>query len=91
MKISVKDLESCSQTIYDFLGEGLVPIGMIRPPTNIGSATVCQTLLATFIAVDYSLAYDVVMERLILVDLQAVTSIWSLAIKFPTDLGVNYV
>ncbi|XP_062119315.1 pyrophosphate--fructose 6-phosphate 1-phosphotransferase subunit beta-like [Humulus lupulus] len=32
MKLSIKDLEPCKQTIYGFSSEGLAPIGLIRLP-----------------------------------------------------------
>ena len=37
MKLSVKDLEPCNQTIYGFSGEGLAPTGSIRLPNTAGT------------------------------------------------------
>ena len=91
MKLSVKDLEPCNQTIYDFSGEGLAPAGSIRLPVTAGTAPATRTLLATFIVVDCPSAYNAVIGRPILVDLRAVTSVWHLAMKFLTDAGVGRV
>ena len=52
MKLSIKDLEPCNQTIYGFFGEGLAPIGSIRLPVTVGTALANRTLLTTFIVVD---------------------------------------
>ena len=91
MKLSVNDLEPCNQTIYGFSGEGLTPTGSIRLPVTAGTAPTIRTLLTTFIVVDCPSAYNVVIGTPILVDLRAVTSIWHLAMKFPTDAGVGRV
>ena len=87
MKLSVKDLEPCNQTIYGFSGEGLAPAGMIKIPVTMGSAPASRTLLSTFVVVDCPSAYNAIIGRPILVDLRAVISMWHLAMKFPTDAG----
>ena len=89
MNLSVQDLEPCNQTIYGFFGEGLTPTGSIRLLVTTSTAPTNRTLLTTFIVVDFPLAYNAVIGRPILVDLQAVTSIWHLAMKFPIDAGVG--
>ena len=88
MKFSIKDLEPCNQTIYGFSGEGLAPTGSIRLPITAGTAPTNRTLLTTFIVVDCPSVYNAVIGRPILVDLRVVTSIWHLAMKFPTDAGI---
>ena len=75
MKLSIKDLEPCNQKIYGFSGEGLTPAGSIRLPVIAGIVPATRTLLATFIVVDCPSAYNAVIGRPILVDLQAVTSV----------------
>ena len=74
-----------------FFGEGVAPTGSIRLPVTGGTAPTNRTLLTTIIIVDCPSAYNVVIGRPILVDLRAVTSIWHLAMKFPTDIGVGCV
>ena len=91
MKLSVKDLESCNQTIYDFSGEGLAPAGLIRLPVTTDTAPATRTLLATFIVVDCPSVYNAVIGRPILVNLRVVTSMWHLAMKFPIDAVVGRV
>ena len=91
MKLSVKDLEPCNQTIYGFSGEGLAPAGMIKLPVTTGTAPASRTLLATFVVVDCPSAYNAVIGRPILVELRAIISMWHLAMKFPTDAGVGCV
>ena len=56
-----------------------------------GTAPANRTLLTTLIVVDCPSAYNAVIGRPILVDLRAVTSIWHLTMKFPTDAGVGYI
>ena len=91
MKLPVKDLEPCNQTIYGFSEEGHAPARSIRLPITAGTTPTNRTLLTTFIVVDCPLAYNAVIGRPILVDLRAVTSIWHLAMKFPTDAGIGCV
>ena len=62
---------------------------MIKLPITTGGALLCKTLLATFIVVDCPSAYDVVMGRTNLVDLEALFFIHHLAMKFPTAKGVG--
>ena len=52
MKLSVKDLEPCNQTIYGFFGEGLAPAGSIKLPVTTGTPPATRTLLTTFVVVD---------------------------------------
>ena len=91
MKLSVKDLEPCNQTIYGFSGEGLAQVGSIRLPVTAGTAPANRTLLTTFIVFDCPSTYNAGIGTPILVDLRAVTSVWHLAMKFPTDAGVGCV
>ena len=70
MRLSSKDLEPSNQTIYGLSGEGMTPVGMIKLPVITGTAPLCKTLLTTFIVVNCPSAYNVVMGRPILVDLQ---------------------
>ena len=70
MKLSVKDLEPCNQTIYGFSGEGLAPTGSIRLQVTAGTAPVNRTLLTTFIVVDCPSTYNAIIGRPISVDLQ---------------------
>ena len=91
MKLSVKDLEQCNQTIYGFSSDGLAPTGSIRLPVTAGTGPANRTLLTTFIVVDCPSAYNAVIGRPILVDLRVVTSMWHLAMKFLTDAGVGRV
>ncbi|XP_062114478.1 uncharacterized protein LOC133825568 [Humulus lupulus] len=91
MKLLVQDLEPCNHTIYGFTKEGLTPAGSIRLLVTTGTTPGNRTILATFIVVNFPSAYNVVIGRPILVDLQVVMSIWYLAMKFPTDSGIRYV
>lgn len=89
MRLSSKDLEPCNQTIYEFSGEGMTPNGMIKLPITPGITPLSKTMLAKFIAVDCPSAYNVVMDRPILVELRAVVSIHHLTMKFPTTKGIG--
>lgn len=67
----------------------MTPIGMIRLPITAATLTLSRTILANFIVVEFPSAYNVVMRRPILVELQAVVSIHHLMIKFPSAEGVG--
>lgn len=69
----------------------MTPTEMIKLPVTTGTTPLCKTLLATFIIVDRLSAYNVVMGRLIFVDLQAVVSIHHLTMKFPTAEGIRHL
>ena len=75
MKLTVKDLTPCSQVIYGFTGECLAPAGTIKLSITVGDAPRHETVMTEFLVVDFSLAYNVVLGRPLLMALHSAVSI----------------
>ena len=69
----------------------MVYIGQIRLSFTIRDIGHQATTLTEFLRVDYPSAYNVVLERPIMNDLDLITSTRSLTIKFLTPNGVGCV
>ncbi|XP_028120239.1 uncharacterized protein LOC114317675 [Camellia sinensis] len=66
-------------------------MGSIDLPITIGKYPQQSTKLRTFLIIDCPSAYNIILGRTALNALQAVTSTYHLAMKFPTDQGVGIV
>lgn len=69
----------------------MTSIGSIDLPITIGEYPQQSTKLFTFLVINCLFAYNIILGRTTLNALQAVTSTYYLAMKFPTDQGVGTV
>ena len=72
-------------------GEGTVSIGEIDLAITMGDYPIWITKIVEFVVVDIPSAYNVILERPILISLGAVSSVRYLSLKFPTPKGVGII
>ncbi|XP_062100642.1 uncharacterized protein LOC133806568 [Humulus lupulus] len=87
MGLGVKHLKACHSSLYRFTGDLIQPLGVIELALTMGEQPRQTTIMANFIVVDCALAYAV-LGRPSLRELKAITSIYHLAVKFPTPKGI---
>uniref|UniRef100_A0A803NRP0 Uncharacterized protein n=1 Tax=Cannabis sativa TaxID=3483 RepID=A0A803NRP0_CANSA len=75
--------------MYGFSGANNAPCGKIKLPLNIGTAPIQTTIMAMFIVVDVKSLYNVMLGRLALYELRAISSVYYLSIKFPITAGIS--
>ncbi|XP_052172180.1 uncharacterized protein LOC127788108 [Diospyros lotus] len=79
------------EPLYEFIGDAVVLVGLISLPFSIGDADLQAITLTDFLIVDCPSAYNVVLGRPAKNDLDLVTSIRSLTVKFLIPNGVGWV
>ncbi|XP_038687492.1 uncharacterized protein LOC119986871 [Tripterygium wilfordii] len=91
MKISEDKLKTFSKPLYRFVGESIVPKGIISLPVTL--RTYPQTIMhmVDLLVVDMKTPYNAIIGRSLLHKLQVVVSTYHLKIKFPTSYGVGEV
>jgi hypothetical protein len=77
--------------LVGFSGEQVLPMGAIELPVMAGTSPRQKTIMVKFLVVDGRSAYNVILGRLALNDLGAITSTTHLCMKFLTDSGVGVV
>ncbi|KAL2491075.1 Uncharacterized protein Adt_26703 [Abeliophyllum distichum] len=85
------ELTAISEPLFGFTGENLIPRRRITLAVDFGEPLHHLKKFIEFLIVDTRSAYRGVLGRSVLKDLQAVTSIHHLAIKFPMPGGVAKV
>ncbi|XP_021631859.2 uncharacterized protein LOC110629255 [Manihot esculenta] len=76
------------------MGIGGVPVpveGKVKLALTLGEAPLARTHYAVFLVVKLPLNYNAILGRPVLYDFEVVTSIRYLAMKFPTEAGVEVV
>ncbi|XP_052204129.1 uncharacterized protein LOC127809407 [Diospyros lotus] len=91
MGLGPEQLSSSPKPLYGFTGDAVTPVGRITLPFTIGDANRQTTTLAEFLIIDCPSAYNVVLGRPTMNDLDLVTSTRLLTVKFPTPNGVGCV
>ena len=72
-----------------FVGTRVFPLGVVMLSVTVGNYPQQNTKDVTFLVVDCSSAYNAILRQPTLNSWKAVTSIYHLMIKFPTDYGVG--
>lgn len=67
----------------------MLPLGSIELPVMARAYPRQRTIMVRFLIIDRPSAYNAILERTTLNDLQAVTSTSHLSMKFPTEEGIN--
>lgn len=86
-----KDLKPANFTLYSFIRDSLMPQGRIELVVIMGEYSLTSNIMADFLVIEGSSAYNALFEIPILKDLKAVTLIYHLGVKFPTSEGIGYV
>lgn len=91
MRIDEGKLIPTKGPLVGFSGEQVLPIGAIELPVMAGTTPQQKTIMVKFLVVDGRSAYNVMLGRLALNGLGAITSTLHLCMKFRTDAGVGIV
>ena len=91
MGLKVSNLKPSPNPIYGFTGDSVVPLGVISLPMTLGEYPRQSCVIADFLVIDQSSAFNVILGRPSLRELRAITSIHHLFMKFPMPQGVGKV
>ncbi|XP_077223405.1 uncharacterized protein LOC143857018 [Tasmannia lanceolata] len=91
MKLGEGKLGPAEYSIYGFSGASVRVSGKIDLPVTFGMYPLQKTILTTFMVVDIPFAYNAIIGRPALRDLEAVVSTPHLQLKFPTRTGIGEV
>ncbi|KAI5316466.1 hypothetical protein L3X38_036173 [Prunus dulcis] len=91
MEISRKGLEPAATPLLGFTGDIIHSIGSITLPLSLGTTPQQTTVYITFLIVESSLAYNVILARLALCSIQALIASHMPLMKFPIKASVGYV
>ncbi|XP_021773374.1 uncharacterized protein LOC110737322 [Chenopodium quinoa] len=87
MKIGRQYLTPVSYPVIGFNGSTVRPEGSIVLPVRMGDGPKARDMMAEFLVVDVSSAYNAIIGRLIIHDVQAVVSTYHLTIAYVSNLG----
>ena len=91
MNLGRDQLRPVHSPLVDFGRMKVQPIGTITLPVVVGAHPQQVTRNVNFLVVDCSSFYNAIIGRPTLNSWKAVTSIYHLSIKFPTEYGVGEV
>ena len=89
MGLGVDKLKPITTPLYGFTGHSIMPEGSIELPLTVGEYPRQTMIITNFLVVKCPSAFYAVLGRPALKELKAVTSIYHLAIKFPTAAGTG--
>ena len=89
MRINKEQLVPIKAPLVGFRGTRVFPLGAVTLSVTVGDYPEQITKDVTFLVVDCSSTYNVILRQSILNSWKAVTSTYHLMIKFPTDYGVG--
>ena len=84
MGLKNRDLKPSPNPIYSFTGDSIILIGVITLPMMVGEYPRESCMMADFLVIDQPSAFNVVLGRLSLRVLKAITKIYHLLMKFST-------
>ena len=91
MGLKSSDLRPSSNPVYDFTGDFVTPMRVFTLPMTIREYPRQSCVMVDFLVIDQPSAFNVVLARLSLRVLKAITKIYHLLMKFPTPNGVGQV
>jgi hypothetical protein len=89
MKIDRRKVVLARHLLVGFTGEQVLPLGSIELQVMAGVYPRQRTIMVRFLIIDRPSAYNAILGRTALNDLNAVTSTLHLSMKFPTEEGVG--
>jgi hypothetical protein len=89
--ISRDKIIPAASPLVGFAGEQVYPVGSIELPVTPGEYPRQKTIMVKFLVVDRPSAYNAILGRAALNELEAITSTAHLKMKFPTKEGVGEV
>jgi len=91
MGLGSNQLMASPEPLYGFTGDAMIPMGCIRLPLRIRDPNCQSMVIANFLVIDNPSAYNVIMERPAMNNLNLVVSTRALVIKFPTPHRIGCV
>ena len=91
MGLRDSNLRPFPNPIYSFTGDSVVPVGVITLLLTVGEYPRKSYVMADFLVINQPSAFNVVLGRLSLRALKAITSIYHILMKFPTLNRVGQV
>ncbi|XP_030939563.1 uncharacterized protein LOC115964376 [Quercus lobata] len=91
MKLDKKRIGPFTSPLVSFTRDRIVPRGIITLIVIAGTYPTQVTKEIDFLIVDYPLTYNIILGRLALNNLKAVTSTYHLKVKFPTAYRVGEI
>ncbi|RRT72743.1 hypothetical protein B296_00033714 [Ensete ventricosum] len=82
-----RDLVPLASTLIGFIGEVITPVGIATLPITFDDEPRTKTLMASFMVVELSSAYNVIIGRSTLNKLRVVVSTYHHSMKFMTSTG----
>jgi hypothetical protein len=89
MKIDRRKVIPARHSLVGFTGEQVLPLGSIELPVMAGAYPRQRTIMVRFLIIYRPSAYNAILGRTTLNELQAVASTPHLSMKFPTEEGVS--
>ena len=89
--MGLHDIIPMDSPLYGFAGDYLMPLGIISLPVTIGSHPRTATSIAEFTVVNNQNAHNVIFGCPILKEMKIATSIYHIAMRFPTAEGAGIV
>uniref|UniRef100_A0A2N9GHD1 Reverse transcriptase domain-containing protein n=1 Tax=Fagus sylvatica TaxID=28930 RepID=A0A2N9GHD1_FAGSY len=89
MRIDKDQLRPIETPLVGFAGTSVYPLGIITLQLTVGTYPKQATKKVDFLVVDCPSAYNVIIGRLTLNRLRAVTSTYHLLVRFPTENGIG--
>lgn len=91
MKLDRSKIIPVTTPLVGFTGERILPIGTITLPVIVGTFPKERNLLVNFFIVDQPSAYNSIIGKPTLNQLQVATSTYHLIMKFPIENGVKII
>ncbi|XP_042441485.1 uncharacterized protein LOC122026845 [Zingiber officinale] len=91
MQIDAAELQPVATSLYGFTGNEVKPMGQIKLAISLGTEPLVRTRRSTFIVVDSSSSYNVILGRPALHEFMAAVSTFHQKIKFPMGEQVGEV
>ena len=91
MRLGRDQLRPVNSPLVGFRGMKVQPVGTITLPVVVGAYPQQVTKNVNFLVVDCSSSYNAIIGRPTLNSWKAVTSIYHLSVKFPTEHGIGQV
>ncbi|XP_052171520.1 uncharacterized protein LOC127787500 [Diospyros lotus] len=91
MGLRLDQLTSSPEPLYRFTGDAVILKGRIKLPLTIGESDLQATAITDFLIIDSPSAYNVIIGRPAMNELDLVVSTKALTVKFPTPKGTGCV
>jgi hypothetical protein len=91
MEINPEKVVPATCPLVGFAEEQVQPVGSIELLVTVGDHPTTKTIMVKFLLIDRPSAYNAILGRTALNDLNAITSTSHLKIKFPTERRVGEV